>query len=326
MCKLTVVLLLGGAAVATAGWLLWRRRRIWRAVAALVLWLVALLCLASGAYSYWYHHRLIPDAVREALFEGVVYRREIRCAPRPMVIHVATIDLNAPGLRFLVTPASPVGGRQLGARTTSQFLREFGVQIAINGGFFHPWHARGPLDYYPRVGDPVDALGLTTSQGQRYSPPKAGLATLSITKDNRAAIGEPVDDAWSALSGGPLLVEGGEIRRRAPARAAVEAHPRTAVALDESGARMMLFVVDGRQPNYSEGITLPELAELILASGGHTALNLDGGGSSALVIEGPDGEPAVLNSPIHGRVPPGRERPVANHLGIFAGRRGGKRR
>ena len=81
-------------------------------------------------------------------------------------------------------------------------------------------------------------------------------------------------------------------------------------------------VADGRQPNYSEGVTLGELADIIRQHGGHTALNLDGGGSSTIVVEGPDGHPRVLNSPIHGRVPPGVERPVANHLGVFATRRG----
>ena len=48
-------------------------------------------------------------------------------------------------------------------------------------------------------------------------------------------------------------------------------------------------------------------------------MNLDGGGSSTLVVEGPDGEPRVLNSPIDNYIP-GRERPVANHLGILVRR------
>jgi hypothetical protein len=44
-------------------------------------------------------------------------------------------------------------------------------------------------------------------------------------------------------------------------------------------------------------------------------MSLDGGGSSTLVIEGEDGLPEILNSPIDSYIP-GRERPVANHLGI----------
>ncbi len=90
------------------------------------------------------------------------------------------------------------------------------------------------------------------------------------------------------------------------------------MVLDKSREHFLIFVVDGRQPNYSEGIPLPELAEIAIKHGADIALNLDGGGSSTLVKEGADGEAVVLNSPIHLRVPPGRERPVANHLGIFA--------
>ena len=46
----------------------------------------------------------------------------------------------------------------------------------------------------------------------------------------------------------------------------------------------------------------------------HNAINLDGGGSSTMVIE-KDGKPVVLNSPIEGGLA-GRERLVANHFGI----------
>jgi exopolysaccharide biosynthesis protein len=74
--------------------------------------------------------------------------------------------------------------------------------------------------------------------------------------------------------------------------------------------------VDGRQPFYSEGITLKELADLMISLGAQNAMNLDGGGSSTMVVEGEDGRPRILNSPIDNYIP-GRERPVANHLGIF---------
>ena len=50
--------------------------------------------------------------------------------------------------------------------------------------------------------------------------------------------------------------------------------------------------------------------------GAHDAMNLDGGGSSTLVVRGEDGQPRILNSPIDLYIP-GRERPVGNHLGIY---------
>ncbi len=89
------------------------------------------------------------------------------------------------------------------------------------------------------------------------------------------------------------------------------------IALDESGRTLILVVVDGRQAGYSEGVSMPELADIVIEHGGYTALNLDGGGSSALVIEDDTGNPVVLNAPIHNHVPY-LERPVANHLGIYA--------
>jgi hypothetical protein len=48
----------------------------------------------------------------------------------------------------------------------------------------------------------------------------------------------------------------------------------------------------------------------------YTAINLDGGGSSTLVIENVQGRPQILNAPIHASIP-GVERPVGNHLGVW---------
>jgi exopolysaccharide biosynthesis protein len=76
-----------------------------------------------------------------------------------------------------------------------------------------------------------------------------------------------------------------------------------------------LIIVDGKQPFYSEGVTLRELAAIAIDLGANTALNLDGGGSTTLVIA--DGlETKILNSPIHNKIPM-NERPVANHLGFL---------
>jgi exopolysaccharide biosynthesis protein len=54
----------------------------------------------------------------------------------------------------------------------------------------------------------------------------------------------------------------------------------------------------------------------MVSLGAQNAMSLDGGGSSTMVVQGKDGKPRILNSPIDKRIP-GHERPVANHLGIF---------
>lgn len=68
-------------------------------------------------------------------------------------------------------------------------------------------------------------------------------------------------------------------------------HPRTAVGWREDGT-LLLVTVDGRQPGYSDGMSLAELADLFRRLGAVEALNLDGGGSTTMVVRG-----RVVNRP-----------------------------
>jgi hypothetical protein len=80
-------------------------------------------------------------------------------------------------------------------------------------------------------------------------------------------------------------------------------HPRAVIGVDREG-RVHIVAVDGRQPPYSEGMSLEELGEFMLAHGITDALNLDGGGSTTFVVRGqiankpsdPNGERAVANA------------------------------
>jgi hypothetical protein len=297
-------------------------KRAWRIIRVFstgLLILLTVMLLATGGIWLWYTHRPIPSNTRETLYEGITYIRDVRQLPRPLVIHFVTVDLSAPGISFLVTPGQPTDGRQLPARTTAQFLVEFDVQLAINGDFFTPWHSNSPWDYYPRVGDPVDVFGFASSRGAIYSAGMPGHPTLYISPDNQAQFWTPVGNVYNAVSGNDIFLERGSARAAASAPYFDTPQPRTAIALDSGGRSLIIVVVDGRQPNYSEGVTLAELAEIVAGFGGYTALNLDGGGSTTLVARGKSGKPIQLNSPIDNRIP-GRERPVANHLGIYARR------
>ncbi len=189
MTTLTTLLLLSGIIGYLTGWKLYTtKKRLWRII-SYGLWSLASLLLLSGSYSYWYHHRpQLAPVSQETLFQGVTYTREIVLAPRPNVIHIVTIDVASPGIRFLVTPSTPTESHQLPARTTSQFLQEFGVQVAINGSFFFPFHV-DVLSYYPHAGDPVSVYGFAMSQGHQYSLPQSGYNTLYISRINQVSIG-----------------------------------------------------------------------------------------------------------------------------------------
>jgi exopolysaccharide biosynthesis protein len=83
-----------------------------------------------------------------------------------------------------------------------------------------------------------------------------------------------------------------------------EAHPRTAVGYSKDGKRVYLMVVDGRQTNFSVGATTGHLGDILKSLGAYTGVNLDGGGSSAMVVNG-----VTANRPSDGS-----ERTVANGM------------
>lgn len=270
-----------------------------------------------GAYIIFTLGRPAPVPVKRELFEGVTYHRVIHYLPHSLIAHVLVIDTkNTKGLQFIVTPPDEVEGGTVKARTTSQFLQDFDLQIAVNGDGFFPWWSRSPVDYYPHVGDPVTPNGFTASYGKIYADGRQDIRpepTLYMTRRGELVFNRAPNRVFHALSGDRMLIISGEVVGDLNDKAV---HPRTAVGLNKNGRWLYIIVVDGRQPFYSQGATLKELARLLKDFGAFNAMSLDGGGSSTMVIEGEHGEPVILNSPIDNYIP-GRERPVANHFGIY---------
>ena len=94
-------------------------------------------------------------------------------------------------------------------------------------------------------------------------------------------------------------------------------NPRTAAGIATVGSsqRLLLAVIDGRQPRYSVGMTLRQTAELLQALGAQRAVNLDGDGSSAMVVRDRDsGALRVRSKPSD----PTGERQVGNALAVLA--------
>ncbi len=268
-----------------------------------------------GGYFLFSSGRPAPVPVKEEIMDGVTYRRIVRYLPHSMIAHILVIDRKDRKPQFMVTPPDDVDGGALKARTTSQFLEEFDVQIAINGDGFFPWWSRSPVDYYPHVGDPVTPNGFSASYGDSYADGLQNIfpePTLYVSRRNELTFNNPPNKIFHALSGDRMLIQGGQVIADLNA---TEIDPRTAIGINRNGRYIYLVVVDGRQPFYSEGATFAELADLLKDLGAFNAMSLDGGGSSTMVIEGKNGEPVILNSPIDSYIPM-RERPVANHLGV----------
>ncbi len=172
-----------------------------------IVLIIAGICV--GGFAAYNHGRPLQIPVKERLFNGVDYARQVQFSPRPMIIHVITIDTRKEGIRFLVTPPDEKGSEYpLRARITSQFLQETGVQIAINGDRFSPWWSRSPADYYPHAGDPVSPPGDTASRGKVYWTSNTPVPTLYISSRNQLSFVEP-GKVFNAISGGGMLVKDG---------------------------------------------------------------------------------------------------------------------
>lgn len=117
-----------------------------------------------------------------------------------------------------------------------------------------------------------------------------------------------------AVGGFPVLVrdsiEADTLDRTGSATFAPVRHPRTMAGIAAGGRRVLLVTVDGRQEGYSAGMTLRESAQLMRDLGATEALNLDGGGSTTMVVRR-----SVANRPSDAAGP----RAVANALAVVAG-------
>jgi hypothetical protein len=164
----------------------------------------------------------------------------------------------------------------------------------------------------PRCGGPRPALPQTGTLVAAEQGSVAGGFLRSLTTDApvtmQTQLGFP--GAVDALGGNPRLVVDGAV-----AGPEVDGtgdffgrHGRTAVGVTADG-RLLLVVVDGRQPGYSRGMTLRELAELLQRLGAVQAMNLDGGGSSEMVVNGLTAS----------RPSDGRGRGIANALVVLPG-------
>lgn len=95
----------------------------------------------------------------------------------------------------------------------------------------------------------------------------------------------------TAIAGGPALIQDGVVaisnneERMFTGKAIDDKHPRTAMGYTADG-KLIILVVQGRMPGIAEGTTLTELAKILLDLGCVEALNLDGGGSSCLLLNG----------------------------------------
>jgi exopolysaccharide biosynthesis protein len=243
-----------------------------------------------------------------------------------MQIFVATVDLRQRDAYVEVAPSGddpdgPLGKWQTTLDETPDVADRRGFEIAVNGDFFSVEEVIDPATGKKRgyhEGQRATVVGPAMSDGKVWSPgpPDKPRPCLVVTRDRRALIDDDGRSlppaARQVMAGSNVLVKRGKKVVETESKFSTTRHPRTAVGVADSGRTLILAVVDGRKPERSVGMSLDELADLMLRLGCEDALNLDGGGSSTLVMRNPQTQELVtMNAPSDGK-----PRPVANILGV----------
>ena len=146
------------------------------------------------------------------------------------------------------------------------------------------------------------------ANGKSFGP------TIFFSKKGEASFTQNNISLYNAIPGNNLIVTNWVVED-----GLVDSYPapRTVIGLDKTGTRLILFVADGRQPLFSQGASLHDMAKSMIFYSAQNAMNVEGGGSLTLVMCNSLGIARVINSSIQTGIP-GRERLVGNHLGIFA--------
>jgi phosphodiester glycosidase len=175
--------------------------------------------------------------------------------------------------------------------------------------------------------------------GKQYTVDRAVCQTTPLSRGNGVVLvakpgtaqgrelktltpGERVRLLWSftwpgvldIIGGVPMLMQGGGVVATNCSADLCRRHPRTGVGRRSDG-KLLLVVVDGRRTGWSIGYTLLEFAQLFKWLGAVDALNLDGGGSSTMVVKG-----AIKNRPSDST----GERAIVNSLLVLPGRDAGE--
>lgn len=213
---------------------------------------------------------------------------------RPGVdLHVVLVDLASPEVSVVATRPEDR------FTTTSEFARRYDAVVAVNANFWGRGScglAAGGGEVYPRIYE--DGCIATLGVG-----PGNDAVALDTSASPHGPLPAMITEAWS---GKPWLMRGGQAPRNwVRPQHLYRPNPRTAAALSADHRTMILLSADGRRPGVP-GLTGFQLVDVLREFGAHDAINLDGGGSTTLVMDS-----HLINRPSDRH-----ERSVITHLGI----------
>ena len=195
---------------------------------------------------------------------------------------------------------------------TSDLAQAGKALAAINAGFFKIKEGAGSAAYLRVAGQTIDDLPVEQDRKSLLNGAlllsDEGKAGIEYARSREAY--NSFESDQTVLVTGPVLILDGNKQPLADDAFNSNRHPRTCACLLRRN-KVLLLTVDGRNAE-AQGMSLPELSDLLRSLGCKAAINLDGGGSTTMWISGkPDN--GVVNYPSDNKLfDHFGERPVAN--------------
>lgn len=192
---------------------------------------------------------------------------------------------------------------------TATITDDSGVEIVVRSGRVAEVRDAAGSTPIPKDGYIVSARGQAREWALKHLRPRTRVQVRTRLRPADPTRGNPWTAAEDILGAGPKLVTNGavdvtDVREKMIPTFASDLHPRTAIAALGDG-RALLLTADGRRAPERVGLALDDLAKLLIELGAREAINLDGGGSTAMVVQG-----KLVNFPTD----PTGERPVSDAI------------
>lgn len=226
-----------------------------------------------------------------SIYDGIVQK----CAAIPMLFngpqYISILEISpSKGVKANIAIADSI-------TQTSIIAQSHNALAAINGSYFNM--KQGNSVCYLRTGATV----IDTTEVSEFKSRVTGAIYINKGKLYILPWSKQAEQKYNKkkgilLASGPLMLKNNKVCDWSGCEQSFihTKHPRSAIATTTDG-KILLITIDGRAPQYAQGMSIPELAYLIKLLGGNNALNLDGGGSTTLWHAG-----QIVNHPCDNKI------------------------
>lgn len=244
------------------------------------------------------HREIVPNEIRWKELNGSADYFLYENRSVPLRYHCVRINLLSENLRITVFPKEESDfvyknnerTQFFKGKSAEQFCAEAGANIAVNAAPFSGKKENSRL--LTKISTVRKIKGIHISNGKKLSPEKEKYSAIVFSKNKSGAgfTGKIVQNQTEESISGCAFACGGFytiLSNGKKEQFNLETNDsRTALGLDADGKTLFILVAEGERKKTSKGLSFQDCAEIMLVLGADSALQMDGGSSSSLVIDG----------------------------------------